>query len=237
MRFCQQCGRFQPLSDFEGAKKSCRAKLELHNARRKQARAAAAVCDSKPSSSLSPTRSSGDLDNSSLEGSGTIDERHCTPSFKGITSANHPSGGDGSPEQVMGPGVPAASTPRILELDMLLDELDMGISAEDLFSSDVFDPALPMLAEGSIFPQDIAANPPQPIEQPQILLTADSGYASLQAAGNLLSTHHRQAPAVTFSAPVDLTRASLKLFNVQPSELPSAIYMELQAMMQNQVCY
>ncbi|KAG7667575.1 hypothetical protein Ndes2437B_g08220 [Nannochloris sp. 'desiccata'] len=41
MRFCQQCGRFQLLSEFEGDKRSCRAKLDLHNARRKQAREAA----------------------------------------------------------------------------------------------------------------------------------------------------------------------------------------------------
>jgi hypothetical protein len=25
-RFCQQCGRFHPLQDFDGAKRSCRAR-------------------------------------------------------------------------------------------------------------------------------------------------------------------------------------------------------------------
>jgi hypothetical protein len=38
VRFCQQCGRFQPLSDFEGRKKSCRNKLQMHNAQRKRVR-------------------------------------------------------------------------------------------------------------------------------------------------------------------------------------------------------
>ncbi|WIA40482.1 hypothetical protein OEZ86_013837 [Tetradesmus obliquus] len=34
-RFCQQCGIFQLLSEFEGTRKSCRAGLEAHNARRR----------------------------------------------------------------------------------------------------------------------------------------------------------------------------------------------------------
>lgn len=38
VRFCQQCGRFHPLSDFEGNKKSCIHKLLAHNAQRKKAR-------------------------------------------------------------------------------------------------------------------------------------------------------------------------------------------------------
>jgi hypothetical protein len=28
-RFCQQCGRFHPLQDFDGAKRSCRARWVL----------------------------------------------------------------------------------------------------------------------------------------------------------------------------------------------------------------
>ncbi|KAG2499696.1 hypothetical protein HYH03_002631 [Edaphochlamys debaryana] len=35
-RFCQQCGRFQPLSDFTGKKKSCAARLEIVNARHRE---------------------------------------------------------------------------------------------------------------------------------------------------------------------------------------------------------
>jgi len=38
VRFCQQCGRFQPIGDFEGNKKSCANKLQMHNAQRKRAR-------------------------------------------------------------------------------------------------------------------------------------------------------------------------------------------------------
>lgn len=38
IRFCQQCGRFQLLEEFEGDRRSCRRKLELHNARRNNVR-------------------------------------------------------------------------------------------------------------------------------------------------------------------------------------------------------
>ena len=83
---------------------------------------------------------------------------------------------------------------------------------------------------GHIVP--IAQIPPA---QPSVFTNQPAFPLPLQSALDLLVTHHRQAPAVTFSAPADLTRACLKLFNVHPSELPSAIYMEFQAMMQNQV--
>ncbi|KAL4515694.1 hypothetical protein Ndes2437B_g07119 [Nannochloris sp. 'desiccata'] len=36
VRFCQQCGRFQPLEDFDGLKRSCRTRLDKHNARRRK---------------------------------------------------------------------------------------------------------------------------------------------------------------------------------------------------------
>eukprot|EP00775_Hariotina_reticulata_P011147 gene11147-11300_t len=35
-RFCQQCGRFHLLTDFDGNKRSCRARLQRHNARRRK---------------------------------------------------------------------------------------------------------------------------------------------------------------------------------------------------------
>ena len=37
-RFCQQCGKFQPVEDFDGDKRSCRARLDKHNARRRRQR-------------------------------------------------------------------------------------------------------------------------------------------------------------------------------------------------------
>ena len=35
-RFCQQCGRFHNLNEFDGDKRSCRARLQRHNARRRK---------------------------------------------------------------------------------------------------------------------------------------------------------------------------------------------------------
>jgi len=35
-RFCQQCGRFHPLEEFEGSKRSCKVRLEKHNQRRRK---------------------------------------------------------------------------------------------------------------------------------------------------------------------------------------------------------
>ncbi|EFN53437.1 hypothetical protein CHLNCDRAFT_136680 [Chlorella variabilis] len=36
VRFCQHCGRFQPLEDFDDNKRSCRVHLQRHNARRRK---------------------------------------------------------------------------------------------------------------------------------------------------------------------------------------------------------
>ena len=35
-RFCQQCGRYHDLAAFDGDKRSCRARLQRHNARRRK---------------------------------------------------------------------------------------------------------------------------------------------------------------------------------------------------------
>lgn len=37
-RVAPQCGKFQPLEDFDGDKRSCRARLDKHNARRRRQR-------------------------------------------------------------------------------------------------------------------------------------------------------------------------------------------------------
>ncbi|KAL0028831.1 hypothetical protein WJX79_010810 [Trebouxia sp. C0005] len=43
-RFCQQCGRFHPLGEFDGEKKSCRWKLQEHNNRRRKRPTAQEAC-------------------------------------------------------------------------------------------------------------------------------------------------------------------------------------------------
>jgi len=37
-RFCQQCGKFHPLDEFQGDKRSCKSRLDRHNARRRRLR-------------------------------------------------------------------------------------------------------------------------------------------------------------------------------------------------------
>ena len=38
MRFCQQCGRFHRMTEFDGQRKTCRRRLALHNAQRRRRR-------------------------------------------------------------------------------------------------------------------------------------------------------------------------------------------------------
>ncbi|KAG7671281.1 hypothetical protein NADE_007813 [Nannochloris sp. 'desiccata'] len=37
-RFCQQCSRFQPLTEFDGERKTCRQRLQQHNNRQRKTR-------------------------------------------------------------------------------------------------------------------------------------------------------------------------------------------------------
>ena len=50
-RFCQQCGRFHNIGEFDGDKRSCRARLQRHNARRRKNVAEPAKVVKRPSSS------------------------------------------------------------------------------------------------------------------------------------------------------------------------------------------
>ncbi len=36
VRFCQQCGRFQPLGEFDGEKRSCRVRLQVRTPARRR---------------------------------------------------------------------------------------------------------------------------------------------------------------------------------------------------------
>ena len=49
-RFCQQCGRFHNIGEFDGDKRSCRARLQRHNARRRKIVAEPAKAVKRPSS-------------------------------------------------------------------------------------------------------------------------------------------------------------------------------------------
>ncbi len=51
-RFCQQCGRFHTLEQFDGTRRSCRQMLQRHNARRNKRNPEAAAAASQPLNSL-----------------------------------------------------------------------------------------------------------------------------------------------------------------------------------------
>lgn len=57
-RFCQQCGRFHNIGEFDGDKRSCRARLQRHNARRRKNVAEPAKVLKRPSSSSRQMRDS-----------------------------------------------------------------------------------------------------------------------------------------------------------------------------------
>ena len=57
-RFCQQCGRFHNIGEFDGDKRSCRARLQRHNARRRKNVAEPAKVVKRPSSSIRQIRES-----------------------------------------------------------------------------------------------------------------------------------------------------------------------------------
>lgn len=50
-RFCQQCGRFHNIGELDGDKRSCRARLQRHNARRRKNVSEPAKAVKRPSSS------------------------------------------------------------------------------------------------------------------------------------------------------------------------------------------
>eukprot|EP01025_Chloroclados_australasicus_P031223 TRINITY_DN3157_c0_g2_i1.p1 TRINITY_DN3157_c0_g2~~TRINITY_DN3157_c0_g2_i1.p1 ORF type:complete len:896 (-),score=58.83 TRINITY_DN3157_c0_g2_i1:2849-5536(-) len=71
MRYCQQCGRFQPLIDFSGNRRSCRARLELHNARRRKNSAASKSLNSPNVVTFDPSKFSEQaLSTSPVQGKG-----------------------------------------------------------------------------------------------------------------------------------------------------------------------
>lgn len=82
-RFCQQCGRFHNIGEFDGDKRSCRARLQRHNARRRKNVAEPAKVAKRPSSS------SRQIHESSL----TTPSRSSSPASEDVKAA-----ASGSPE-------------------------------------------------------------------------------------------------------------------------------------------
>lgn len=74
-RFCQQCGRFHDVGDFDAAKRSCRARLQRHNARRRKR-------DGEPDPALPGA-------DSAAEGSGAQGGNDVTPAVQPLVPAGN----------------------------------------------------------------------------------------------------------------------------------------------------
>lgn len=64
-RFCQRCMRVQPLGEFDGKQSNCRAKLAIHNARRRKSkRARAGHAKGRPATDLNEPHSASNPEHS-----------------------------------------------------------------------------------------------------------------------------------------------------------------------------
>ncbi|KAK9807981.1 hypothetical protein WJX73_010366 [Symbiochloris irregularis] len=85
-RFCQQCGRFHDLTEFDGDKRSCRARLQRHNARRRkktEAEAAkSAAVPKKPTPG--PSKRPADAEGRPYEGAPGSEGMELDESFTGM---------------------------------------------------------------------------------------------------------------------------------------------------------
>ncbi|KAI5059242.1 hypothetical protein GOP47_0025561 [Adiantum capillus-veneris] len=93
-RYCQQCGKFHRLSDFDEGKRSCRRKLERHNRRRRRR-----LVDEEGEAQDCEARSLGiDIDNSNLqEGAAILNAQTVVTSTKrsqGMTRAKQKTKGE-----------------------------------------------------------------------------------------------------------------------------------------------
>ena len=316
VRFCQQCGRFQPIADFDTGRKSCRKKLESHNQRRKLARAAASQGPDPALLLLEPSQRRARRHNASFPATTTDTTRTSSPGRSNsqsgmqesvpyhITSSNSPSssllplglGGNEMEMNMRGAAGAAtapmhpyqhtttataaqafldASTPTFANAASAMDinnpldidaidamlgclgpalDLEAAELGEELLTYAAHNPPTtldrmesattsePTMAHGFVPVLDSHTNtslfnsssssfaPPQP----SLIATPSTAPPQLQDALSFLSTHHRSAPAIMFEPQGDLVRASLKLFNAHPSDLPSSIVMELHAMVNKQ---
>lgn len=75
-RFCQQCGKFHPVEDFDGDKRSCRARLDKHNARRRRMREMQHML-----------RTTGTVDEAALQAKYGLSEEELAPKVKKLQAS------------------------------------------------------------------------------------------------------------------------------------------------------
>lgn len=221
VRFCQQCGRFQAIEEFDGLKKTCRRKLNMHNAQRKRKRdqkhelpeqrnhsdstslyseeepGTPFQCDVSPNGTYITTRTKLKLsmkENAKGEQSKQLDNR---------SSRDLPSGGPATAT-----GVPVA------QMGLEKDLLD-GINIDALFST--FENNCVGHTGGSIVSQSKApvAAVELPDRLPSMQLTTDYGRF---AATTWVPQISRD---LSFSESSELCNAGLSPFHMTPADPPA----------------
>jgi hypothetical protein len=249
VRFCQQCGRFQPLSDFHKDRKTCKKKLAIHNNRRKQSRSVAQLQNSdEATGSAERATSSRLLGFKRRKSIGDLIDNTASPANRTSTATNSSdamlaSGNGGAIEEENDfSGAEVLLTDTDFDLDVLLNQLDANAAAQ-LSNTHLLPPLESLIAPLEADLTSAARAPHNGVHtavqfnavQPNVLSHAVSvhPHPSLQLteASSLLNANKATLLPAEFPASSDLVRVSFKLFNVHPHELPASIYEELKTMM------
>lgn len=263
VRFCQHCGRFQALQEFDGPYKSCRKSLQRHRksqSRRVRTKSAVKASSESPSEDMSggvpsrhhgrsmePSGSSGTRcsDGNNSDSQGMSAERDGVRLGGGlrrtsITPAPALPSAFGYGQSMMDPAVSASADMGAAALDLLQLPLDEGPSdwIPDLIGDMSLDanifappqlpsiPQLPFAAASAMngFPRHHRSTRAEGSSGAVVAMDL-AVECTLDAALNLLNFELPQ------HSPVDsgsvIVRASLKLFDTTPDNLPDSVRIAL----------
>ncbi len=242
-----QCGRFHPLSDFDGDRRSCKKKLAVHKDRRKESRRNEAT-SSRPTGSIKNTSVSSRRDTASAAhlssySYASVGADHKSNSkSRGDSPRPSPQERDAEEENLPDelPGIGPLELDNSFDLDNILYQLNVDIFADsDLLPlNNLIAPLLrPMPSNNNgisstLEPRAAVRQSTQPVSLLDVSLDAP---VQLRNAASALRANNPTSPPLEFYASSDLVRVSFKLFNVHPHELPATIYKELQAIIQDSV--
>lgn len=225
-RFCQQCGRFQPLEDFDELKKTCRRKLNMHNAQRKRKRDQIQQHRQQrnhPGTSRAISEQPGTPFQSALSPNSARKTTRIKPRLAPKEEQPKPCANLCSSGPASGTDIPASASPVTLDAN-LLD----GINIDELFLA--LENNRVEYAGGSNVSEslDVASMVLPPVVElpdrlPSMQLTSDYGRFS---ATTWVPSASRE---LSFSESSELCNASLSLFDAVPADLPRDVRNALQA--------
>ncbi len=149
-RFCQQCGRFHHLSEFDGAKRSCRTRLDRHNARRRK-RGNEGEGGNTNTTTNSPAGAGGRGGSGGGPGGGNAGTHHAgnaNDNGAGAGGGNTNGGGGGGGSGSSSPRSPSGSPPRFAGAPSSSLALHDGGGGPQLHQGKRLEPPPPALASG-----------------------------------------------------------------------------------------